>query len=66
MDAIVILVVKLERKFLHIHPSLQNILFEFPNIHNPKDKKITTIILMHEFDYIIREARGILPFIKLI
>ena len=35
MDAIVILVVKLERKLLHIHPSLQKISFELPNIHNP-------------------------------
>jgi hypothetical protein len=53
VDAIAMLVVKLERKFLHIHPILQKIFFELPNIHDPKVKKIATIILMHEFDYII-------------
>jgi hypothetical protein len=53
VDAIAMLVVKLERKFLHIHPVLRKIFFELPNIHDPKVKKIATIILMHDFDYII-------------
>jgi hypothetical protein len=65
VDAIAMLVVKLERIFLHIHPALQKIFYELPNIHDPRAKKIATIILMHEFDYIIREARGIFSFYKI-
>ena len=59
------LVIKLERNFLHIHPALQKIFYELPNIHNPKIKKIATIIHMHEFDYIIKEARDIFSFYRI-
>jgi hypothetical protein len=65
VDAIAMLVVKLERFFLHIHPTLQKIFCELPNIHDPRAKKIATIILMHEFDYIIREVRDIFSFYKI-
>ena len=65
VDAISMFVVKLERIFLHIHPALQKIFYELPNIHNPRIKKIATIILMHEFDYIIKEARDIFSFYKI-
>ena len=65
VDAIAMLVVKLERIFLHIHPTLQKIFYKLPNIHNPRAKKIATIILMHEFDYIIREASDIFSFYKI-
>ena len=40
-----------------MHPCLQKIFCELPNIHDPKIKEIATVILMREFDYIIREAR---------
>ena len=56
------LLVKLEIKFLHIHLALQKIFCEVPNIHNPKAKKIATLVLMNEFDYIVREAREIFDF----
>ena len=58
------LVVKLEIFFLHIHPALQKIFYELLNIHNPRAKKIATIILMHEFDFNIQEAREIFAFYK--
>ena len=54
------LVDKLERKFVHIHPALRNVFYELPNINHPIAKKIATIILMREFDFIIQEARDIL------
>ena len=63
-DAIVMLVEKLERKFLHTHPALQNMFYELPNINHPIAKKIATIILMREFDFIIQEARYIFAFYK--
>jgi len=61
-DAIVMLVEKLERKFVHIHPALQKVFYELPNINHPIAKKIATIILMREFDFIIQEARDIFAF----
>ena len=61
-DAISMLVIKLERKFVHIHPALQKIFYELPNILHPKAKNIATIILMREFDFIIKEAREIFVF----
>ena len=65
VDHIAMLVVKLEINILHIHHVLQKMFFELPNIHNPKAKKIATIILMDEFDYIIREGRDIFAFNKI-
>jgi hypothetical protein len=53
---------KLERKFVHIHPALQKMFYELPNIHHPKAKKIATTILMREFDFVIQEAREIFVF----
>ena len=61
-DAISALVLKLESKFIHTHPTLQRLFFELPVIKNPKAKKLATLILMNEFDYIIREAREIFDF----
>lgn len=63
-DSIVMLVEKLERKFVHIHPALQKVFYELPNINHPISKKIATIILMREFDFIIQEARDIFAFYK--
>ena len=36
--------------------------YELPVINNPKAKRIATLILMNEFDYIVREAREIFVF----
>ena len=55
-EAISALVLKLEKRFIHTHPTLQRLFYELPVIKNPKAKKIATLILMNEFDYIVREA----------
>ena len=39
--------------------TLQRLFFELPVIKNPKAKKLATLVLVNEFDYIIREAREI-------
>ena len=36
--------------------------YELPVIKDPKAKKLATLVLMNEFDYIIREAREIFDF----
>ena len=41
---------------------MQRLFFELPVIKNPKAKKLATLVLMNEFDYIIREAREIFDF----
>ena len=56
-DAITALVLKLESKFIRTHPTLQRLFFKLPVIKNHKAKKLATLVLMNEFDYIIREAR---------
>jgi hypothetical protein len=61
-EAISALVLKLERRFICTHPTLQRLFYELPVINNPKAKKIATLILMNEFDYIVREAREIFDF----
>ena len=46
-----------------MYPSyFAKIFFELPDIKNPKAKKLATLVLMNEFDYIIREAREIFDF----
>ena len=61
-EAISALVLKLERKFIRTHPTLQRLFFELPAIKNPNAKKFATLVPMNEFDYIIREAREIFVF----
>ena len=61
-DAISALVLKLESKFIRTHPTLQRLFFELPEIKNRGAKKLATLVLMNEFDYIIREAREIFDF----
>src|SRR3989337_3547882 len=61
-EAISTLVLKLENRFIHTHPTLQRLFYELPSIKDPKAKKLTTLVLMNEFDYIIREAREIFDF----
>ena len=61
-DAISALVLKLESIFIRTHPTLQRLFFELPDIKNPRAKKLATLVLMNEFDYILREAREIYDF----
>ena len=61
-DAIVALVVILERIFICTHPTFQRLFYELPVIKNQKAKKIATLVLMNEFDHIVREAREIFDF----
>ena len=61
-DTISALVLKLESKFIRTHPTLQRLFFELPIIKNPRAKKLATLVLMNEFDYIIWEAREIFDF----
>ena len=58
-DAIAMLVVELERQFMHMHPCIQRIFLEFSNIEHPSVKRAVTIFLAHEFRFIIREAKEI-------
>ena len=58
-DAISLLLVELERQFLHMHPSIQRIFLEFSNIEHSSVKRATTIFLAHEFRFIIKEAKEI-------
>ena len=58
-EAIAPLVLKLEKRFMCTHPSLQRLFYELPVIKDPRAKNISTLILMQEFDYIVREAREI-------
>ena len=41
---------------------MQRLFFELPIIKNTKAKKLATLVLMNEFDYIIREPREIFDF----
>ena len=61
VDAISALVLKLESTFIRTHPTFKDF-FELPVMKNPRAKKLATLILMNEFDYIIREAREIFDF----
>ena len=61
-EAIPALVLKLETRFIRTHPTLQRLFYELPVIKDPKAKKLATLVLMNEFDYIIREAREIFDF----
>jgi hypothetical protein len=58
-DAISLLIVELERQFVHMHPCIKRIFLEFSNIHNPFVKRATTIFLAHEFGHIMKEASEI-------
>ena len=44
------------------HPTLKRLFFELPDIKNPRAKKLATLALINEFDYIIWEAREIFDF----
>ena len=59
VDAIYLLIVEIERQFLHMHPSIQRIFLEFSNIEHSSVKRAATIFLSHEFRFIIKEANEI-------
>ena len=59
MDAISLLVVELERQFVHMHPSIQRVFLEFSNIGYSSVKRAATIFLAHEFRFIIKDANEI-------
>ena len=58
-DAIAMLVVELERQFMHMHPCIHRIFLEFSNIEHSSVKRAATIFLTHEFRFIIKEAKEI-------
>ena len=58
-DAISLLIVELERQFLHMHPSIQRIFVEFSNIEHSSVKRAATIFLAYEFKFIIKDANEI-------
>ena len=58
-DAIAMLIVELERQFMHMHPSIQRVFLEFSNIEHSSVNRVVTIFLAHEFRFIIREAKEI-------
>ena len=53
------LVVELERLFMHMHSCIQRIFLEFSNIEHSSVKRAATIFLAHEFRFIIKEAKEI-------
>ena len=62
--AISLLVVELERQFVHMHPSIQRIFLEFSNIEHSSVKRTATIFLAHEFRFIMKEASEIFAHYK--
>ena len=54
-DAISLLVVELERQFIHMHPSIQRIFLEFSSIMHSSVKSATTIFLAHVFRFIMKK-----------
>ena len=53
------LVVELERQFIHMHPCIQRIFLEFSNIEHSSVKRVATIFLAHKFRFIMKEAQEI-------
>ena len=49
-DAISMLVVELERQFMHMHPCIQRIFLEFSNIEHSSVKRDVTIFLVMSLD----------------
>ena len=46
-DAISMLIVEIERQFIHMHPCIQRIFLEFSNIEDSSVTRATTIFLAH-------------------
>ena len=57
VDAIAMLIVELERQFMHMHPCIQRIFLEFSNIEHSFVKRAAIIFLAHEFRFIIKKAK---------
>ena len=58
-DDISLLMVELERQFVHMRPSIQRVFLEFSHIEHSSVKRAATIFLAHEFRFIMKEAREI-------
>ena len=58
-DAIAMLLVELERQFMHMHPCIQRIFLEFSNIEHSSVKRAATIFLSYEFRFIMKESKEI-------
>jgi len=64
-DVVSLLIVELERQFMHMHPAIQWVFLEFSNIHDPYAKHLATILLVHEFGHNMREAREIFAYYRI-
>ena len=64
-DALTLLIIELERQFVHMHPCIQRIFLEFSNVQHPSVKRAATIFLAHEFRFIMKEASKIFAHYKL-
>src|SRR6187399_1595984 len=53
------LVVEIERQFIHMRPCIQRIFLEFSNIEHSSVKRAATIFFVHEFRIIMKEAKEI-------
>ena len=65
VDAISLLIVELERQFIHIHPSIQWLFLEFSNTEDAPTKRLATIFLVHEFNHIMQQAREIFAYYRI-
>ena len=63
-DAISLLILELERQFVHMHPCIQRIFLDFSNIEHSSVKCATTIFLAHEFRFIMKESSEIFAHYK--
>ena len=59
LDIVSLLIVELEKQFMHLQPCIQRIFLEFSNIEHSSVKRAATIFLAHEFRFIIKEAKEI-------
>jgi len=64
-DAITLLIIELERQFVHMHPCIQRIFLEFSNIQHSFVKRAATIFLAHEFRFVMKEASEIFAHYKI-
>ena len=58
-DDISLLMVELERQFVHMRPTIQRVCLEFSHIEQSSVKRAATIFLAHEFRFIMKEASEI-------
>ena len=49
MNAIILLVIELERNFVHMHPAMKRVFLELPKIHEPKAKLLGFVVISKNF-----------------